>query len=159
MLAPLAKRISWASWRSSGLTARSRPPEVWASARRICVSSETLSAKVVNSLASSRLLRLPPGTWPPVMNSMTAGSMAGTAEESMRAVTPDSRQRWLRCPRSPKPVTSVPARVMPTVARAEPGVLSSAICLETFSSSSAEARPLRIAVEMIPVPSGLVRRR
>ena len=54
---------------------------------------------------------------------------------------------------------SVPARVRPAAAMDDPGVLSWAICSETFVSSSGGQIPRLIAVEMIPVPMGLVRRR
>jgi len=143
--------------RRLGATHTSRPPLVWASANRTRCAESTPSNRV-NANAASRFWRLPPGMQSRSMRSNASREIAGMRPASSSAPTPLDLHIEPRCPSSPNPVTSVPARTRPRSARSAPGMFSRAMMAMVRRASAGGVNPRLIPVVTMPVPSGFVSR-
>ncbi len=146
----LAARVPWAvhaatrASAAAGSTARSRPPEVCASARSICSDSGRVP-KSTESDTNAWLRWVPPATIPAASRSRTP-SITGTAAASTTAATPDPAQSSRRWPSRPKPVTSVAAcTASPTSTAASRAPALSVVITSTARATSRVGR--RVALE------------
>ncbi len=98
---------------------------------------------------------LPPGRIPDSASARTPGR-TGTAATSSTASTRDAAAIFIRCPSSPKPVTSVQPVAPAVIAARAAAALLAVIDATAAATRSSGAAPTLIAVVVIPMPSGLV---
>src|ERR1700722_1212439 len=135
----------------------SNPPAVCGSKSRVLVISSTEDPNCTTDSANSRLDFKPPGTYPARTHSTAPGSI-GIFAEAIFTLTLLASAISRVCPIRPNPVMSVAAWTsgLNSAATSAASLLRVVIDLVAPATHAGSALPCLIAVEMTPVPSGLV---